>query len=342
MKLSKSNELCRTPRRSTPSTRVSANNGGDDSPILSQSQEPVVTWKWSSENTPVRSTTGSSKSKLERLSKKSPIGNLYKASITSSASKIKNSTAAPTSSAALTNSPKGLFKFQEEMRKIQFDNEHVKCDTVNVDLRSLSNIVCPMNVDHPSVEDEDYKMDGAFATTSNYYHTAAADNISDTLEQDLLNNSDFDQMLLTCAENVERKLSQKHMAIGNVQNAPADTVKGTTPSLSNDMNLFNDESIDDILGNIDDSFIMHTINKSKLSRHKSMPQELLPQKLQPKHQPNQSSLQQQQPSNSNYASNRKSFARHESMPVEVTDINVQQTNVHNSKYLLQKFPAEKP
>lgn len=86
--MSKSNDPCRTPvHRST--LRASAISAGDDSPTLSQ--EPMkVTWEWNRENTPVRSTAGSSKLKSDRWSKRSPINsNLYRASITSSASKKK-------------------------------------------------------------------------------------------------------------------------------------------------------------------------------------------------------------------------------------------------------------
>lgn len=234
---------------------------------------------------------------------------------------------------ALTDSPKGLFKFQEEMRKIQFDSDETdKCD---MDTRpSCDKVVSPLNLDNRLADhDEDVKMDTGVATTS-----AAADNLlSDSFKRDLLNDSDFDQMLVTCTESAERKLSQEQIATGAVQQIPAEAANVTTvdkPSQSNHMSLImNDESIDDILRDIDDSFIMQSINvtNSKMARHKSMPQELPPQKQQSQPQKVTSPHQQPPPQNSKVMTNRKSFARHESMPVAVSDTSSQQTNAPNSK-----------
>lgn len=339
--MSKSNnDPCRTPiHRST--TRTSAITAGDESPTLSQ--EPVkVTWKWNSENTPIRSTAGSSKLKFERLSKKSPInGNLYRRSITSSASKKKYPSPC-TATTTLSNSPRGLFKFEEEMRKIQFDsNETEKCDNDDSDMQPLSNVVGSVNTDKPSVRrDEDNKMDIGVATTTNLQSATVDNLISDPFKQDLLNDSDFDQMLLTCTEGVEKNFSQEQLAPGTVVKIPAEAESNVTvePSQSNNyMSLFNDESIDDILGNIDDSFIMHSINvkNSKLSRHKSMPQELQQQKSQS--EPKKlTSLHHQQPQNSTATMNRKSFARHESMPISpisATAVSGRQSNVQISKWI---------
>lgn len=307
-------------------------NAADDSPGLSQ--EPVkVTWKWGSESTPIRSTAGSSKLKLDRLSKKSPInGTLYRSSMTS---KRRSSTTTTTSSLALTDSPKGLFKFQEEMRKIQFDSDETdKCDMDRDTRPSGDSVVNPVNLDTRLAEhEEDDKMDTGIATTS-----AAADNVlSDSFKRDLLNDSDFDQMLVTCTESVERKLSQEQVATGAVQQiaAEAGNVPAVDePSQSNNMSLImNDESIDDILRDIDDSFIMQSINvkNSKMSRHKSMPQELPPQKLQTQPQKLTSPQQQPPPQNTKVMTNRKSFARHESMPIAVSDTSSRQTNAPNSK-----------
>lgn len=326
----KSNDPCRTPvHRST--LRASAISGGDDSPTLSQ--EPMkVTWEWNTENTPIRSTAGSSKLKLDRW-KRSPMNtNLYRASITSSASKKRSASAA--ASTALANSPKGLFKFQEEMRKIQFDsNETDKCDNNTSDRQPACDVVSPMNVDDVSMLDEDYKIGIGVAGPSNCPPAVADVTTSDPFKQDLLNDSDFDQMLLTCTESVERKLSQEQMATQTDRRtstqANCSTIK---PSQSSYMSLLNDESIDDILGNLDDSFIMQTINgkNSKMLRHKSMPQELQPQKQQS--QPQKPSLiQQQQPQQSRVTMNRKSFTRHESMPIAVTDTSSHQPNAQNSE-----------
>lgn len=327
----KSNDLCRTPvHRST--LRASAISAGDDSPTLSQ--EPMkVTWEWKSENTPVRSAAGSSKLKLDRWSKRSPINsNLYRASITSSASKKRNASAA--ASTALANSPKGLFKFQEEMRKIQFDsNETDKCDNDNSDRQPAYDVVSPMNVDDVSMLDEDFKIGIGVAGPSSCPPTATDGTTSDPFKQDLLNDSDFDQMLLTCTESVERKLSQEQMATQTDRKTSAEVGNSTIkPSQSTYMSLLNDESIDDILGNLDDSFIMQTLNgkNSKMLRHKSMPQDLQPQKQQSQPQ-KLSSKQPQQPHQSRVTITRKSFTRHESMPIAVIDTSSRQPNVQNSE-----------
>lgn len=327
--MSKSNDPCRTPvHRST--LRASAISAGDDSPTLSQ--EPMkVTWEWNRENTPVRSTAGSSKLKSDRWSKRSPINsNLYRASITSSASKKKNASAA--ASTALANSPKGLFKFQEEMRKIQFDsNETDTCDNDNSGRQPVCDVVSPMNVDDSAMLDENISI--GVAGPSNCPPAVADCTTSDPFKQDLLNDSDFDQMLLTCTESVERKLSQEQMATQTNRQASAETDHSTVkPSQSTYMSLLNDESIDDILGNLDDSFIMQSVNgkNSKMLRHKSMPQDLQPQKLQSQPQ-KPSSIQQQQPPKSRATTSRKSFTRHESMPIAVTDTSSRQPNAQNSE-----------
>lgn len=220
------------------------------------------------------------------------------------------------------------------MRKIQFDT----CETENCDndMQPASNAVRPLNVDSVSGPDEFNQMDIGVATTS-----VANDNIiNDSLKEDLLNDSDFDQMLLTCTESVERNLSQEHMETETGQNVEADAMQSGSvpkPSQSNYMSLFNDESIDDILSTIDDSFIMNSINvkNPKLSRHNSMPQELQPQKLQSgPHKLNTHQRQQQppQPQSSKVTTNRKSFARHESMPVAATNIGGRQANAQSSKW----------
>lgn len=318
----KSNDPCRTPTHRSIA-RASSLNAGDDSPTLSQ--EPVkVTWKWNSENTPIRSSTSTSKLKLDRLARKSPMNsNLYRASITSSASKKKNSSEA--TATVQTNSPKGLFKFQEEMRKIQLETE--QCD--NVEMQSSPNEERPMNVDSTTIHDEGNRMDVGVASTS----TANDDTLSDSFKRDLLNDSDFDQMLLTCTETVERKLSQEPTTTGVAAQSKdtAETSNNATvaASQSNYMSLLNDESIDDMLGNIDDSFIMNSINvnNSKMLRHKSMPQDML-QSQAPQCQP-QRPPQQPKPAPQN--PNRRSFARHESMPVPVTSTSGGQTSMPNSK-----------
>lgn len=334
--MSQSNDPCRTPVHRYK-TRPSIISAGDDSPTLSQ--EPVkVTWKWNNENTPIRSTAGSSKLKYERLLKKSPInGNLRRTRITNiQENSTATSTVTSTSSTTLADSPKGLFKFQQEMRQFQLaNNETGRCDNDDIDMQTTLNSMHADNVSVYHLEDD--KMDIGVASTSNAQSAIVDKTISDPLKQALLNDSDFDQVLLMCTEVVEQKLTQEQMATGTVKNMPTDANKCLNAEPSQNCNyrsLLNDESFDDVLGNIDDSAIMQSIHvkNSKLSRHKSMPQESQPHKQQSQSHPQRSPYP-PQPQNSTVTTNRRSFARHESMPAAVTNKSGRQANTQTSKWI---------
>lgn len=353
--MSKNENVCRTPRHRSV-TRSSAMIAVDDSPTLSQ-EPPKVTWKWDNESTPLRPKSGSSKLKTDRWLKRSPANGICRAINAGSVNKPEHSAA--TSTATLSDSPKGLFKFEEEMRKLQCDNsETERCDNGDVDMQTSSTeLDSIMLVDEPSIlHVKNDKTPGVgVASTSCIHPPAISDRsvdsaTSDPFKQDLLNDSDFDQMLLSCTEGVERKLTQERMAIATVPESPVSAPntlvtqsRGQSQSQSQSshyMSLFNDESIDDILGNFDESFIMHSVNakNSKLSRHKSMPQELQPQQLQSSQtQPPDSSqllrpTHPSQPQNATTVSTkRKSFTRHESMPVARNGTNGRPASSQSSK-----------
>lgn len=308
---------------STPTRRSKGRRGiiAEDSPILSQ--EPVnVTWKWGNDNTPLRSTS-TTKSKICRPAKSSPSNNnLYRNSMKNNVPN-KASTGALSSVVPEINSPKGFYKFQEEMRKIQFDNE---TDNSIFPESPLKDTGCPLNISTPlmnlsvteQTSDDDIGMK-PYAIASASRKPVEIIKLNESLKDDLLNDSDFDQILMTCTDNVEKKLSQV-CAVANKRNV---TEEESTPpkkamNTSNYMNLLQDESIDDILGNFDDTFIMNGINlnNSKLMRHKSMPQQQ-PQQTQPQQQQKQT-VQQQPPQiacDNQPSTSRKSFTRHESMPI---------------------------
>lgn len=308
-------EMCRTPNTrstvkrhaatSTPNAKM-ASMVGEESPTLSQDCT-TVTWKWNSENTPLRS-----KARADRMSKQSPMHrNLYK----------RKSTACTEVTA--TDKPKGIFAFLEELRKLDDDvDDKDTCDKSNVndntEIRLPSSSSNSANRNETTIrnnEEIDNKMD---VSDGIVVKPTAMDNchLSESLKNDLFNDSS-DQILVSCAETVERKLSQEQIAItqkscNEIQVKPSQCA-----------NLWADESIDDILGGIDDSVLMQctTPKNSKLSRHKSMPQNT--PKAPPKPQTSTSTAQQkpspkQQPTTSSSSMSRKSFTRHESMPVATT------------------------
>lgn len=135
--------------------------------------------------------------------------------------------------------------------------------------------------------------------------------LNDSLANDLLNDSDFDQVLLTCTERAEMTVSESQPNVKKSNSTPEIKCSGSS---SSDWNLFNDD-VDDLLSNIDiDIPISENLNNSKFTRHKSMPQQQqkpvstlnggISMKI-----PNQHS--------SSIRSNvsRKSFTRHESFPI---------------------------
>lgn len=137
---------------------------------------------------------------------------------------------------------------------------------------------------------------------------------NETLTNDLLNDSDFDQILLKCTENIEKTVIEKQK-VAETNRSPMNKTNSASEVKSNsatssDWNLFDDE-IDDLLSNVDVDITMNdSLNSSKFTRHKSMPQEQQNQMI-----PTVIPYQQ-----STYSSNanRKSFIRHESMPITNT------------------------
>lgn len=186
----------------------------------------------------------------------------------------------------------------------------------------LSKLIHSPSLSPITVPNEDVEMVDSNIVIANVDLNAGAGNSSKSVhpkndlnqstlkavKDDLFNDSDFDQILLTCSEKVEANIQNEK----NVQKNNSESGKVTVAedclhdatkkqTVNTELSFFqNDESIDDILGNIDDSFIMNSLNNSKMMRHKSMPQ-------------------QGQGSNHNDGTsekqNRKSFSRHESMPV---------------------------
>lgn len=210
-----------------------------------------------------------------------------------------------------TSSPKGLFKFQEEMRKIQI-NDDQSTSSAYVD----NNTYFMDNKRHVDFGTDDNAMDKDIETNimdtsqSNAFIAASkraiavgsshsepiqtknkstvAFELNDSLEDDLFNDSEFDQVLVTCTDNVEKnkmlekqnekaeeqekvketaKLMQDVNEMDKSSKSMSETAKANTSHWSS---FFNDESIDDILADMDENFI----NNSKLVRHKSMPQPL--------------------------------------------------------------------
>lgn len=340
-----------------------ANVSGDDSPTMSQ--EMTVTWRWNNENSPVRSPAASRvRSRKDRM-KDSPNNNLYRASIRSNAPSSTTSNSAsssePNSYENDSRSPKGLYKFQEEMKKIQL-NSHT--------LLQVSPMPSPVRIGNRS-----YTRSRPSETprNPNKYANAAADqsparaerastdlhieevkpsttainfDLNNSLKEDLLNDSDFDQVLSTCTETVEKTFSQEANSKQTDKKPQPKSAAKPISKLNNSsyMNFFNDESIDDILGDIDDSIISSgvNLNNSKLMRHNSMPQQTKPSHRQTEvKQPQktaQSTAEKRNFSRINQSTsvNRKSFTRHESMPVSATK-RKSSNDFNHSKYTLTLF-----
>lgn len=284
----------------------------DESPILSQ--EPVsITWKWANEGTPIRHTNKTSK--LRHSSSSKP-----------NSSSETDLTSAMTSPSCLTiepetHSPKGLYKFQEEMRKIQFDTESdMSCDNIS-DLNmstppptTATDTGYPINVDPIQSTNRLNNYNNNNHGNESVINDKSTKNqmLNDSLANDLLNDSDFDQVLLTCTERVEAAVSKSQTNVKKANSTPE--IKTECSGSSNsDWNLFNDD-VDDLLSNIDiDIPISDNLNNSKFTRHKSMPQE------QPKPVTTIKQIQSNQYSSPlRPNTSRKSFTRHESFPITVS------------------------
>lgn len=334
---------CLTPTRPI---RKNHNSIIDESPTLSQ--EPInVTWKWGGSDSPVRplgDTIKPWRSIRHVLGTANTVTTATANSNAYTGQTLRNSFADESSNTALTevaandpsnDSPKGLYKFQEELRRLNenatnrdgvsgagvgcgdisgveaqlADNSYIEqersaANLLGNDSFSLSPIALLSDAADENAND---------ATALTEKPTGAADkNLSDStltaFKNDLLNDSDFDQVLLTCGDKIEK---ESQIAVTQVATVSKVEVKvepkkkekqfpdnDITITPANNSCLFdNDESIDDIIGNIDDAFIMNsmmTMKQPKFSRHNSMP-------------PKADNVVPMNP--------RRSFTRHESMPI---------------------------
>lgn len=345
---------CITPTRPTYKNR--SHILIDESPTLSQ--EPMnVDWKWNSNDSPVRPLGDSIKSMRSIRHVLGREKGATSSTVTSNAANERrdsftddaaNSTLTEAAANDTSNSsPKGLYKFQEELRRI---NEQNAATTQNAnddvdghndsyaDERDTSTAAFITHQDSCSLSPiaaADENANDAplepLPTTSNEIDTLVKQtenkpNLSDStlnaFKNDLLNDSDFDQVLFTCGEKIdmETRIAQTQTATTAVDRKVLSTNdtktsgnKATITSTAVNSSLFdNDESIDDIIGNIDDTFIMNSMMKmkqsTKFTRHNSMP---------PKADNNNTTAT---------TSQRRSFIRHESMPV--TTIENRQAPIH--------------
>lgn len=296
------------PRKGRPSAP-------DESPIL-LSQEPVnVTWKWGTDS-PVRS-AGEAARALR------PVRKVLAAVVATTTATSKNDLTETTITNEVSNnelsrnSPKGLYKFQEEMRRIQ---EKQTCES---DGATTADTGCPeLNFSKNfSIATDPFSMSSVDATIveptepANNEQTIGNTTL-DAIKNDLFNDSDFDEAFLACGDKIDTNVAgpkstttdtnsatkasnAAHVSVtnSNIKQSKADPVPAV-----NSYFLDNDESIDDILASIDDSIIMksmQTLNQSKMARHNSMP----PQK-----------------ETVNPTNFRRSFTRHESMPISTAEV----------------------
>lgn len=323
-------------------------NMNDDSPVLSQ--EPInISWKWNNEGTPIRAANKTSKLRRSITNSSPQLQHLQRLSTKRYGSENQNGMPAATTSAQSpklmaepeTHSPKGLYKFQEEMRKIQFDTESdTSCDTFN-DKSMTADTGYPTNPDGGAapaqLQTNDRYNDSLnieMDTNGPIQSSTQIDNrgIDQNLANDLMDDSDFDQFLLTCQEPAEKKaantIATNHSTTvtnqTNVKKASSAPEIKTTNSSNNSSNnsgsnwmLFDDDCFDDLVKDFDVDIPSDSLNTSaKFTRHKSMPQH--------PHTPTTSNakvVKPQQSTHLNYNYNRKSFTRHESMPITNSSIN---------------------
>lgn len=345
-----------------------AANMNDDSPVLSQ--EPInISWKWNNESTPIRSASkasklrrsivnGSSSSKTTTTTTSPhPSHHLQRASIRRIGDERSNQIGAVRTASTPklisvepeTHSPKGLYKFQEEMRKIQLDTESdASCDNV-IDKSATVDTGYPNHTNQTNSCNDSlvFHMDGIEEaervaelpplplqpkqTITSSSTSALPQNgniqIDDELADDLLNDSDFDQILLTCqipAQKDQRPQTTTTMttttitatsvsppqqtSVKKASSAPEIKTSQSNSSNGSNWNLPDDDCFDDLIMDID----IDSLNTSaKFTRHKSMPQQ--PQT------PSTSRGAQQRfanpPNRTPNQMNRKNFIRHESMPI---------------------------
>lgn len=335
---------------STPPTRrnrflSNQNAMNDDSPVLSQ-ENINISWKWNNEGTPVRSTNKVSKlrqrsstnsspmqQQLQHLkhltkNKRSPNSAIVEGTSSVGGSSVAAAAAAAVGSATAStsnaepenNSPKGLYKFQEEMRKIQFDLESdTSCDNINNDKSmTMADAGYPIHADQTNAnfsDNLDVEMVDDACGQAAAMHQAPPEippamptsqksstaNEDVELANDLFNDSDFDQILLTCkipaqkstttSETVTAATNQmpaiaqpvanssgggpSQMSVKKASSAPEiKTQNSNSDSSGSNWNLIDDDCFDDFVRDFDipDDADAFNTSASKFTRHKSMPQ----------------------------------------------------------------------
>lgn len=334
-----------------------ANSMNDDSPILSQ-ESINISWKWNNEGTPIRSTSKLRRSitnnsvqhqNIQRLSTKPNSKDNQNGTATATATATSSARARATSSPKLvtepeTHSPKGLYKFQEEMRKIQFDTESDKlCDNIN-DKSMTTDAGYPAKIEETETAQADVQSNArcsdnlgyAQATQNHKMKTNNSQNdnndhgIDDAFADDLLNDSEFDQMLLTCKMPAQKDASEteaKKTIVKKTDSASEIKPSGDSNSSGSNWELIDDDCFDDLVKDFDaDIPVDNLLNTSaKFTRHKSMPQQ--PQS--PATSNAKTFVAKQSVHNQNNM-HRKSFTRHESMPIPNTSFSRPSAAYHHN------------
>lgn len=296
----------------------------DDSPILSQ-ETINISWKWNNEGTPIRPTNKTSKLRRSITNNSPQLHHIQRSSKRNSNDNQNGSTTISPKLLAEpeTHSPKGLYKFQEEMRKIQFDIESdTSCDNTN-----------GINNDKSEGEDTGYppndiqtnasscnRLDETVHMLDNEPTKSIASinkfGMDDSFADDLLNDSDFDQILLTCkipAQNEPTQSEANQLRVQQKANSAPEIKTDDNINNSNESNwnLTEDDCFDDLVKDFDADIPCSLNTSAKFTRHKSMPQQQQPQ------HPSTSNIKKFVPQQSyvNSSINRKSFTRHESMPI---------------------------
>lgn len=326
-----------------------ANMMNDDSPVLSQ-ESINISWKWNNEGTPIRPTNKATKLRRSITNNSPHMQSLQRLKRNSSENQNGTTASGNISSMVIaepeTHSPKGLYKFQEEMRKIQFDMESdTSCDNLNND-KSMTEVTAVAAMTPDTGYPTDMEGGAAQGNLNKNQHTNATSSSSsnvhmmedarqdvkttnnygldDNIADDLFNDSDFDQILLTCKMPSEQEQASETVVTSEIQSivkkassAPEIKASGSSNSSGSNWNIAaddDDDYFDDLVKDFDVD-IPSTLNTSaKFTRHKSMPQQ--PQK------PNNTSsttTKSYVPQQSSYV-NRKSFIRHESMPITNTSM----------------------
>lgn len=308
----------------------------DDSPVLSQ-ESIKISWEWNKEGTPIRPSNKSSKPRRSIANNSTHIQNLQRLTAKSRSKSNQNETAATVAVDLETHSPKGLYKFNEEMRKIQFDAESdTSCDNFNKSV-TATDTGYPFGSEEPAKADVNIRcnsnnLDVQMMETGESAPAPLSQNqkhgIDDAFADDLLNDTDFDQMLLTCKIPAQKEASEmktQQKSVKKASSAPEIKASESNSSGSN-WNLIDDDCFDEMVKDFDVDIPCDSFNTSaKFTRHKSMPQQ--PQNL------DTSKIKKFIPQQSAHAYssniNRKGFTRHESMPITNSSIN-RPSNANNN------------